>query len=368
MICTQNATAGEEYRRGWHPEKFPKATSDDTMLVVGAGPSGAEAARVLMERGYIVHLVDSAEKVGGCVNNIASLPGLGEWGYHRDYREVQLDKLVKKNKESQLALGTKAMTAEAALEYGADKIIIATGAFWNSDGNNALTHDPVQGIDAGLPTHLTPEQVFAGDKPIGNKVMILNCDPYFMAPSLAQRLREAGHEVTVASGVEVGSYMHFTLEAPNMHRMFHELGIEVVGDVWASKAEANRIQLYPTFGDGYRREYAGPGKLPRRANEHFEWHEFDSLILVTGRHSNDALFRELKERKDEWGENDVKGVYVVGDAWAPKLIADATFDGHRIAREIDEDDPQHPLPYRREVAVWGTPHMPGGDHAIQYQT
>ena len=24
MICTQNATAGEEYRRGWHPEKFPK--------------------------------------------------------------------------------------------------------------------------------------------------------------------------------------------------------------------------------------------------------------------------------------------------------------------------------------------------------
>jgi dimethylamine/trimethylamine dehydrogenase len=25
MICTQNATAGEEYRRGWHPEIFPKA-------------------------------------------------------------------------------------------------------------------------------------------------------------------------------------------------------------------------------------------------------------------------------------------------------------------------------------------------------
>ncbi|MDE2160445.1 MAG: dimethylamine dehydrogenase, partial [Burkholderiales bacterium] len=27
MICTQNATAGEEYRRGWHPERFPKATT-----------------------------------------------------------------------------------------------------------------------------------------------------------------------------------------------------------------------------------------------------------------------------------------------------------------------------------------------------
>jgi len=52
MICTQNATAGEEYRRGWHPEKFPKRGSDDSILVVGAGPSGSECARVLMERGY----------------------------------------------------------------------------------------------------------------------------------------------------------------------------------------------------------------------------------------------------------------------------------------------------------------------------
>ena len=43
MICTQNATAGEEYRRSWHPEKFEKSKSDDTILVVGAGPAGSEA-------------------------------------------------------------------------------------------------------------------------------------------------------------------------------------------------------------------------------------------------------------------------------------------------------------------------------------
>jgi dimethylamine/trimethylamine dehydrogenase len=54
MICTQNATAGEEYRRGWHPERFPKRGSEDSILVVGAGPSGAECARVLLERGYTV--------------------------------------------------------------------------------------------------------------------------------------------------------------------------------------------------------------------------------------------------------------------------------------------------------------------------
>ena len=367
MICTQNATSGEEYRRGWHPEKFPKAGSDDSILVVGAGPSGSECARVLMERGYTVHLADQGEKIGGSTNDIATLPGLGEWGYHRDYREVQLNKLVKKNKDSQIALGVKPLTVDNCLEYGADKIVIATGSSWNSDGTNALLHDPVQGIDASLPTHVTPEQIFAGSKEIGKKVVILNCDPYYMAPSLAQLLAEKGHEVTILTGVGLGNYMEFTLEAPNMHRMLHELNVEVVGDVWASTAEANRIQTYPIFGDGYRREYMGPGKLPRRENTHFDWHEFDTLVLVTGRHSDCDLYDGLKARKDEWADNDIKGVYLIGDAWAPKLMADATFEGHRLAREIESDDPQHPKPYIREVAVWGVPHMPGGKFEIKYE-
>ena len=52
MICTQNATAGEEYRRGWHPEKFSTAkNADNDVLVVGAGPAGMECAMVLGKRG-----------------------------------------------------------------------------------------------------------------------------------------------------------------------------------------------------------------------------------------------------------------------------------------------------------------------------
>ncbi len=190
IICTQNATTGEEYRRGWHPEKFPAKGSDDAILVIGAGPSGAECARVLLERGYTVHVVDKAEKVGGHVNDVATLPGLAEWGYHRDYREVQLGKLMKKNKDSQLALGVKPMTADEALNYGADKIVVATGSHWSTDGTNPLTHEPVPGLDASKPDILTPEQVFAGEKKIGKRVMILSGDAYFMTPSIAQKLRE----------------------------------------------------------------------------------------------------------------------------------------------------------------------------------
>jgi dimethylamine/trimethylamine dehydrogenase len=367
MICTQNATAGEEYRRGWHPEKFPKTKSKDSVLVVGAGPSGSEAARVLMESGYTVHVYDKAEKIGGHLNELVTLPGLGEWGYHRDYRETQLNKLVKKNKESQIALGQKPMTADEVLQYGADKVIIATGSSWNTDGNNCLTHEAIPGADASLPDQLTPEQVFAGKKKIGKRVVILNADTYFMAPSLAEKLATDGHEVTVISGVHFAAYMHFTLEYPNMMRRLHELHVEELGDHFCSRIEPGRLEIYNVWGDGSKRTYRGPGVSPRDANTSHRWLEFDSLILVTGRHSENQLWNELKAREAEWAENDIKGIYLVGDAEAPRLIADATFTGHRVAREIEEANPQNALPYKREVAVWGAPHMPGGTFKIEYK-
>jgi dimethylamine/trimethylamine dehydrogenase len=367
MICTQNATAGEEYRRGWHPEKFPKKGSEDSILVVGAGPSGAECARVLMERGYTVHLYDKTEKIGGHLNSVITLPGLGEWGYHRDYRETQINKLLKKNKQSQVALGQKPLTADDILNYGADKVVIATGASWNTDGINCLSHDLIPGADASKSDQLTPEHVFEGKKKIGKRVVILNADTYFMAPSLAEKLALAGHDVTIVSGVHLANYMHFTLEYPNMMRRLHELHIDEIGDTFCSRIESGRLEIYNIWGDGSKRSYRGPGVLPREANKTQRWLEFDSLVLITGRHSEDALYRQLKTRKGEWEKNGIKDVYLIGDAEAPRLIADATFTGHRLAREIEEPNAQYPKPYKREVAVWGASHMPNGNPALEYK-
>src|ERR1700716_4221489 len=368
MICTQNATAGEEYRRGWHPEKFPKKTSEDSILVIGAGPAGSESARVLMERGYTVHLYDSAQKIGGHLNSIVNLSRLGEWGYHRDYRELQINKLLKKNRQSQVALGQKPMTAAAALAYGAEKIVIATGSAWNTDGTNCLTHDPIPGADASKADQLTPEQVLEGRKPIGKRVVILNADTYFMAPSLAEKLAVAGHEVTIVTGVHLANYMHFTLEYPNMMRRLHELHIKEIKNAFCSRIEAGRLEVYDIWGEGSKRSYRGPGMLPRDPNKTQRWMDFDSLVLVTGRHSNNNLYTDLKARHGEWQKNGIKDVYVIGDAEAPRLIADATFTGQRLAREIEEPKAQLPLPYKREVAVWGAAHMPGGKFELEYKT
>jgi dimethylamine/trimethylamine dehydrogenase len=47
----------------------------------------------------------------------------------------------------------------------------------------------------------------------------------------------------------------------------------------------------------------------------------------------------------------IQALYRIGDCVAPRLIADCVFDGHRLAREIDSDDPATPKPYLRERRV-----------------
>jgi dimethylamine/trimethylamine dehydrogenase len=358
FICTQNATAGEEYRRGWHPEKFEPKKSDHDVLIVGAGPAGSECARVLMERGYTVHLVDTREKTGGYVNDVATLPGLGEWSFHRDYRQTQLEKLLKKNPECQIALKQKPMTADDILQYGASRVVIATGAKWSTTGVNHRTHEPIPGADASLPHVLTPEQVYEGKKAVGKRVMIINYDPYYTAPSLAEKFARAGHDVTVATVCGLGAYMEYTLEGANMQRLIHELGIKVLGETGCSRVEQGRVELFNIWGEGYKRSYKGAGQLPRNENSSHEWHECDTVILVTSRRSEDTLYRQLKARKSEWEANGISNVFVIGDAESPRIIADATFDGHRLAREIEDADPQHQKPYKREQRAWGTAYNP----------
>ena len=201
-----------------------------------------------------------------------------------------------------------------------------------------------------------------GKKPIGKRVVILNADTYFMAPSLAEKLAVAGHEVTIVTGVHLANYMHFTLEYPNMMRRMHELHIKEMHNAFASKIEKGRL--------------AGVRHLGRRLEAHLSRRRATCRASPTrpiagwsstrwcwspGRHSNDSLYRGAQGSARASGQkNGVKSVYLIGDAEAPRLIADATFSGHRLAREIEEPNAQLPLPYKREVAVWGAAHMPGG--------
>src|SRR6476646_8177699 len=140
--CTQNATAGEEHRRGWHPERFERAANADRdVLVVGAGPSGLECAIVLAKRGFErVRLVDAAEEIGGCMRWIPHLPGLDAWARFVEWRRREIARLG----NLELVTGVR-LHADGVRASGAGLVVVATGAHWSLDGFNGVTKGPIPG-------------------------------------------------------------------------------------------------------------------------------------------------------------------------------------------------------------------------------
>ncbi len=135
--CTQNPTMGEEWRKGWHPDRIAPRGSDTQVLVVGAGPAGLEAARALGQRGYRVALAEAGRVLGGRVVREAALPGMREYIRVRDWREGQIAKMpnVEVFRESRL-------TAQDIRDFGADHVVIATGARWRRDLFTASVSSP----------------------------------------------------------------------------------------------------------------------------------------------------------------------------------------------------------------------------------
>ena len=121
--CTQNPAIGEEWRRGWHPEKIAPRQSDKHVLVVGGGPAGLEAALALGRRGYRVSLAEAGRELGGRLLFEAGLPGLATWIRVRDHRQHMLEKLA--NVE---IFRESVLTADDILALGADHVVLATGS------------------------------------------------------------------------------------------------------------------------------------------------------------------------------------------------------------------------------------------------
>ena len=135
--CTQNPTMGEEWRRGWHPDRIAARHADESVLVVGSGPAGLEAACALGQRGYRVILAEAQKELGGRINRESRLPGLAEYARVRDWRLGQLQRMVNVD-----IYPDNQMEAEAIADLECQHVIIATGASWRSDGVGRWRNSP----------------------------------------------------------------------------------------------------------------------------------------------------------------------------------------------------------------------------------
>src|SRR6202171_2075850 len=350
LSCTQNPTSGEEYRRAWHPEHFDQTANPCSVLVVGAGPAGMECAMVLGKRGYTVHLRDCAPELGGHWRDVARYPRCSEFGRVISYRQSQLAKL--RNVEVQL--GVSPMTADEVLQYGADKVVIATGAHWSTVGLGAEVHRPIHGADASRASVLTPEQIMRGKEVPGERVVVLDGEGYFTGIAMAELLADRGKQVTLVTNMnDVAEFSKYTMELANNKRMLHQKHIRPLTNPWAPAFEPGRLALFYLYRDSAELYELEPGRWGRRSSNALVYLDCDALVLVTSRVPNGELYAQLKSRRAEWPKNAVQAVYRIGDCHAPRQILNAIFDGHRLAREFDSPHPQYPLPFIRERQVWG---------------
>jgi dimethylamine/trimethylamine dehydrogenase len=310
LRCTQNPTMGEEWRRGWHPEIIPAKKSEGSVLVVGAGPAGLEAALAAARRGFEVHLAEATSELGGRVTRESKLPGLSEWARVRDWRVGQLERMANVS-----IYRDSALEAEHVLEFGARHVAVATGSTWRRDG---IGRDSGFAIFDGESV-LTPDDLMAGREPVAGPVIIWDDDHYYMGGVLAELCRYAGAQVTlVTTAAMVSAWTVNTLEAMPIAKRMARLGVEIIPYTSVGGYADGKVRLVSVL-TGEPMEMAAGG-----------------LISVTSRLPVDALYLALDEVRERWSDAGVATVTRIGDCWAPSTIQQAVYTGHKWARELDE--------------------------------
>jgi dimethylamine/trimethylamine dehydrogenase len=314
--CTQNPTMGEEWRRGWHPERIEPKSSDATVLVVGAGPAGLEATRALGQRGYNVMLAEASTELGGRVAQECRLPGLAEWGRVVDYRVQRIQTMP--NVDIFLDNHLK---ADDALSIGAEHIVVATGSKWRADGYGRYHSTPCSNLG---PTEqiFTPNDIFMGRMPQG-KALVFDDDHYYMGSVLAEALVAQGVEVCFVTPENlVSAWGVMTDEQYQTQQRLIQLGVEIITAHGLDEFDGSNARLSCVYSDRTRVVAAG------------------AVVLVTARTPVDGLYKEIAGKLNSETPGSVPTLHKIGDCDAPAIIAAAVYAGHRYARELGVDTEQ----------------------------
>lgn len=323
VLCIQNAATSREYQG--LPHIIEKTEGPiRSVLVIGGGPGGMEAARVAAERGHKVTLVEKADALGGQITLAAQAPqrdqiaGITRW-YALELARLGVD----------VRLGTSADAAMIRDEQP-EVCILATG------GQPFIEQEPEWGAAEGLV--VSSWDILSGAVEPGRNVLVFDSICEFSGMSVADYLSAKGALVELVTddtkpGVGIGGTTF-----PTYYRSLYEKEVVMTSDL-------NLVQVY-TEGDQ---------KIAVLENEYTGQQEervVDQVVIENGTRPNEALYYELKPESVNKGQIDVETLYSnaaqpvlsepqngmilwrLGDAVSQRNIHAAIYDALRLCKDL----------------------------------
>jgi N-methyl-L-proline demethylase len=298
-LCLHNPATGRE---SILPHIVPPARETKTTVVVGAGPAGLEAARVLAERGHRVTLLEAASQPGGQIAIAAAAPRRRDLIGIVDWRVQECQRLGVTIRYNTFA------DADDVLAENPDVVIVATGGIPNTD------------IVAGAELVTDTWQILSREVKPGPSVLLFDDHGDHAGMNAAEAIAESGSDLEIITPERVLAPLIGGSNYPGYLKSFAEHSVQTTlnARVVSVCRDADR-RLTVTVKD----EYA----------DIVSTRTVDQVVVEHGTIPIDDVYFELKDRSRNRGEVDQEALLRL----QPQTItrdADSTFDLFRVGDAV----------------------------------